>query len=103
MWVFFYLKNIPGRNRAQFINDLFAFSQANLIDPLKPLKLLSYLSSEDEYVAWQAAIKQITYLKDLIDSTPIYGLYRTYVLKLVSPIYTTLGWSENINDSSLTR
>lgn len=100
MWI---LKNIPSRIRAQLINDLFAFSQANLVDPLRPFTLLTYLANEDEYLPWRTAIDQINNLQDLVDSTPLYGQFRIFISKLVTPIYAKLGWDETINNTWLDR
>lgn len=59
------------------------------------------MTTEDDYLPWQVAIKHINDLKDLIDSWPIYGQFRNYVIKLVTPIYKKLGWTETLLDTWL--
>lgn len=73
----------------------------NLVDPLKPFSLIGYMVAEDDYLPWQAAIRQINGLKDLIDSSPIFGSFRNYLIKLVTPIYSKLNWNESLLDSWL--
>lgn len=94
---------MPPRIRAQLINDIFSFSQANLINFLRPINLLGYLKMEDDYLPWYIAINKINKLIDLIDSTPLYGQFRNYVIQLMTPIYKKLGWNEIISDSWLDR
>lgn len=98
-----FFKAIPVRNRAQIINDAFSFSQANLIDIVKPFEIIKYLSDEGEYLPWITAINRLRFVIDMLESTSVYSKFQSYLIDLITPIYTKLGWEQKASDSWLER
>ncbi len=90
--------------RAQLINDAFSLAQAHIQDPILPFELIRYMKTEREYLPWNTFIKRVNYLVDMLEMSDTYGLFNTYLLELVKPIYDELTWSEsNEGDSWLKR
>jgi len=90
------LQLIPAENRAQFIHDSFAFSEARMIDGEKPFKLIEFLSSETKELVWLALINRVGYFYNMLVSTSVYGGYQKYMSSLVRNFYNKIGWYENL-------
>ena len=61
------------------------------------------MSQETEYLPWSIAISRLNYLTNMLESTSAFGKYQTYLVRLINPIYNTLGWEQNPNDTWLLR
>ena len=59
------------------------------------------MSQETEYLPWRTGINRLSYVIDMLESTISFGKFQTYLVKLVEPIYTKLGWVEKDDDSWL--
>lgn len=92
---------IPIRIRAQLINDAFSLAQSNQIDPIKPFEIIKYLTNEVEYLPWVATISRLDYYIDMLDTTDLYGQFKTYLLELIKPVYFKLTWNDDPNDTWL--
>ena len=61
------------------------------------------MSQETEYLPWSIAISRLNYLTNMLESTSAFGKYQTYLVRLINPIYNTLGWEQKPNDTWLLR
>ena len=69
----------------------------------KPFEIIKYMSQETEYLPWSIAISRLNYLTNMLESTSAFGKYQTYLVRLINPIYNTLGWEQKPNDTWLLR
>ncbi|KAI7812168.1 alanyl (membrane) aminopeptidase b, tandem duplicate 1 [Triplophysa rosa] len=90
--------DIPIINRAQIIDDAFNLAKARIIDITLALRTTQYLSSETEYMPWEAALDNLDYFYLMFDRTEVYGPMQAYVGKQVKPLFeyfTTLtNWTD---------
>jgi hypothetical protein len=66
---------------------------------VKAFEIISYLSDEIEYLPWSIAINCLKYLTNMLDTTISFGNYEKFVLDLVTPMYSKLGWVEKVDES----
>ncbi|RWS23979.1 aminopeptidase N-like protein [Leptotrombidium deliense] len=92
---------IHSTNRAQILDDLLDLARAGLVPYSTALTSTTYLQKEDEYVPWDAASSAFSFLGKMLRRTAIYGEWKRYVLKLITPLYESIGWSEITNDDIL--
>jgi hypothetical protein len=93
---------IPTRMRAQLINDIFSLAQANKVNATKPFDFIEYISgNENEYLVWSVCLSRIQLYIDLLESTELYGQFKSYLLKLIEPVYARLTWNDRPNDKWL--
>ena len=90
------MKAIPAENRAQFIHDSFAFSEARIIDGEKPFQVIQFLQNETRELVWLALINRVGYFYNMLVSTSAYGDYQVYMSSLIRSFYNKLGWFENL-------
>ncbi|KZR98687.1 Aminopeptidase N, partial [Daphnia magna] len=89
-------------NRAQIMNDALNLARAGLLVYEVPLNLTKYLEREEEFLPWEATLTALSYLDSMMKRTPGYGLLKNYVLKILSPLYDSLGFVNRSSDSHLT-
>ncbi|XP_077973572.1 aminopeptidase N-like [Styela clava] len=67
------------------------------------MELSMYLSNEQEYAPWNSFLASAKYMEYLLSRSSLYGMFKTYLLKLVEPtLYDYYGWDEeNKNDDAL--
>jgi aminopeptidase N len=70
--------------------------------------LLNYVHSEPAYIVWERIIAGLSYVEQMIASKSsdltLYEQFQSYMIDLIFPIYTQLGWQEessNITDKWL--
>ncbi|KAK3860173.1 hypothetical protein Pcinc_033761 [Petrolisthes cinctipes] len=88
-------------NRAQIIDDAMNLARAGHLSYDIALGLYSYLGAETEYVPWASALNNLSYLKDMFTHTGSYGGLRRYLVKLVLPLYRSVGFKERERDTLL--
>lgn len=87
-------------NRAQIVNDLFGLARVGLIDYEITMKATDYLSKENDYIVWNAASEMLSFIDEMLFSTPNYGDWRSYLFKLQQPhsnMFQDTQWKTNIN------
>jgi len=88
-------------NRAQIIDDALNLAKSGLLDYETALSVTGYLSKEVEYIPWASALNGLKYLNKMLKTSEAYGDFKRYMLNLVDPIYTKLGFSARPDDSHL--
>ncbi|KAK4302667.1 hypothetical protein Pmani_025262 [Petrolisthes manimaculis] len=88
-------------NRAQIIDDAMNLARAGHLSYDIALGLYSYLGAETEYVPWASSLNNLSYLKDMFTHTGSYGGLRRYLVKLVLPLYRSVGFKEREGDTLL--
>ncbi|EFX67103.1 hypothetical protein DAPPUDRAFT_203789 [Daphnia pulex] len=89
-------------NRAQIMNDALNLARAGLLDYETPLNLTEYLEREEEFLPWESTLTALSYLNSMMQRTPGYGLLKNYVMKILMPLYNSLGFVHRSTDSHLT-
>ena len=72
-------------DRASLINDAFSLAESKDLDYSIPLAMTQYLKKETKYVPWDTAYEKLTTIKDLLENTDIYPIFRK-----VGSYYTSL-------------
>ena len=88
-------------NRAQILNDALNLAKSDHLDYETALGLTEYLSNEVEYIPWSAALTGLSYINKMMKRTPAYGDFKRYMLNLVEPLYSKLGFNPRAEDSHL--
>jgi len=88
-------------NRAQIIDDALNLAKSGLLDYETALSVTGYLSKEEEYIPWAAALSGLKYLNKMLKTSEAYGDFKRYMLDLIDPIYTKLGFSARPEDTHL--
>ncbi|XP_061414451.1 aminopeptidase N-like [Lethenteron reissneri] len=81
------LEMIPVINRAQIIDDAFNLARAKHIDVKLALNTTLYLVNERKYQPWQATISSLSYFKQMLDRSAVFGNMQKYILQQVIPLY----------------
>jgi hypothetical protein len=67
--------------------------------------LLSYVRSESAYIVWERIIAGLSYVEQMIASKSsdltLYEQFQSYMIDLIFPIYTQLGWQQQSTDKWL--
>nr|XP_045618493.1 glutamyl aminopeptidase-like isoform X1 [Procambarus clarkii] len=87
-------KVVGTAERAGLYNDIFALADAALVDYSVALDFSRGLASETDYVPWDSVINHLITMERLLAETDVYQPFCHYVLDLVKPIYTALGWTD---------
>lgn len=88
-------------NRAQILDDALNLAKSGFLDYGTALSLTSYLSKETEYIPWSAALSGLSYINKMLKRTSAYGDFKRYMLALVNPLFTKLGFVPSSRDSHL--
>lgn len=88
-------------NRAQIMDDALNLAKSGLLDYKTALSVTEYLRNEEEYIPWASALSGFSYLNKMLRRTAAYGDFKRYMLQLVDPIYTKLGFNAKPDDSHL--
>jgi len=79
-------------NRAQILNDAFNLARAGLLDYPTALAVTKYLSSEEDFIPWKAALDGFQYLESMMSRSAGWGAIRAYILSFLNPLYLRLGF-----------
>ncbi|KAH8334704.1 hypothetical protein KR074_004527 [Drosophila pseudoananassae] len=86
-------------NRAQLINDVLYLAWIGEQDYETAFGLVEYLKREREYLPWNAADESLEKIKKFIHLTPSVTKFKSFIKKIISPIYeslnTTVGRNPN--------
>ncbi|XP_069952144.1 aminopeptidase N isoform X2 [Cherax quadricarinatus] len=88
-------------NRAQIIDDAMDLAQAGQLSYKTALDVIAYLGNEEEYIPWESALSNLVYLKKMFIRSKHYGALKNYLLNLLTPLYESVGFQDNINDPHL--
>jgi len=88
-------------NRAQIMDDALNLAKSDLLDYETALSVTGYLSKEVEYVPWASALTGLSYINKMMKRTPAYGDFKKYMLKIIDPIFTKLGFNARPEDTHL--
>ncbi|XP_070560484.1 aminopeptidase N-like [Ptychodera flava] len=91
----------PVRNRAGLIDDAFNLARSGDVDAVLAFRVIEHLKTEDNLSPWQAAIRNLQYVRDMLETSPSYGNLQSYIRSLVDPKYTELGWDFSDEDTQL--
>ncbi|EDW98315.1 aminopeptidase N [Drosophila yakuba] len=83
-------------NRAQLIDDVLYFAWTGEQDYEIALQVISYLQRERELLPWKSAFENLSFLTGILRQTPNYKFYKSFIRKLITPIYEHM---HGINDT----
>ncbi|RLU27241.1 hypothetical protein DMN91_001042 [Ooceraea biroi] len=75
--------SIKATNRAQLIDDALNLARAGDLDYTTSMGITLYLTKEDDYIPWIAAVRAFDYLDTLLQGTEKYALFKNYVAQRV--------------------
>ncbi|XP_061165768.1 aminopeptidase N-like isoform X2 [Saccostrea echinata] len=78
---------IHSVNRAQIINDAWNLAKSGDLSMTIALKTVNYLDKETEFVAWQAALRELGYVDSMLERTALYGPFSKFMRNKVSGIF----------------
>lgn len=87
--------------RAQLLDDALNLARGGRLSYETALGLNAYLSAETEYLPWTSALTALSYLEKMLTRTASYGNLRRYLLNLLEPLYTAVGFEDDLNDPHL--
>ncbi len=97
------MQAIPAENRAQFIQDSFAFSEAGIIDSEIPFEVIQYLPQETDELVWLGFLNRVGFFYNMFVATSAYGEFQSYMSGLVKTFYNKLDWEEKYSDTWIER
>ncbi|CAF1627157.1 unnamed protein product, partial [Adineta ricciae] len=97
-------KSFTVIERAGLIDDAFNLARANILETSLVLDLINYVQNEDAYIVWERIVNGLSYIEQMIASKSsniaLYDQYQSYVIDLISPIYTKLGWQSQTSNQT---
>eukprot|EP01126_Amoeba_proteus_P034631 TRINITY_DN3459_c0_g1_i12.p1 TRINITY_DN3459_c0_g1~~TRINITY_DN3459_c0_g1_i12.p1 ORF type:complete len:766 (-),score=153.87 TRINITY_DN3459_c0_g1_i12:94-2391(-) len=88
--------------RGGLINDLFSLEKAERLLPVKVLRLVDFFSKETNPRVLISGLRGLNSIKWKLQVSPeTLALYKSYVLKLISPAISHLSWNINNTDGFL--
>ncbi|KAH9512376.1 hypothetical protein Btru_039351 [Bulinus truncatus] len=82
---------IPAINRAQLINDAWNLAKSEMLDIEVAFFIIDYLENEREYVPWQAARLELSYVSRMLAVSSIYGSFQTFMREKLNDSYQYFG------------
>uniref|UniRef100_A0A672S8P2 Aminopeptidase n=1 Tax=Sinocyclocheilus grahami TaxID=75366 RepID=A0A672S8P2_SINGR len=83
-------------DRSSYIDDVFAFGRADIVDYGHAFNLTRYLANETEYIVWDRVSTSISYVSDMLaDDTALYPKFQVGSQKL--------GWNDEGTQTQLLR
>ncbi|XP_057665705.1 aminopeptidase N-like [Diorhabda carinulata] len=91
---------IPVTTRGQLIDDSFALAESGIINYTIAFDLVKYLYiTEPNYIPWYSALRNMEELRTIISNYEYSGMYDSFLLKLVKPMYNELGTETRVYDT----
>ncbi|KAF4105637.1 glutamyl aminopeptidase [Onychostoma macrolepis] len=82
-------------DRSSYIDDVFAFGRADIVDYGHAFNLTRYLANETEYIVWDRVSTSISYVRDMLaDDKELYPKFQKLFYDHVQKISKELGWSD---------
>nr|XP_057943178.1 aminopeptidase N-like [Doryrhamphus excisus] len=88
---------IPEMNRGQLIDDAFHLARANLVHVSLALNTTHFLGTEDAFIPWQSAVRNLEYFVHMFDRSEVYGPMQAYLRDQVQNLY---GSFRNLTEES---
>ena len=89
-------------NRAQLVDDVLHMAQTNRVKYEIALDLLRYLSIENEFIPWEAALRALTYVHHRLESTPEdLELFSKLIFEILGRRYADFGFESKPSDKHL--
>ncbi|XP_024875506.1 aminopeptidase N-like [Temnothorax curvispinosus] len=95
-------RNIHVLNRAQIIDDAYAFLLEDQLDSSVFMNLINYLKRERDYVAWRPMFR-ILRRNQKYFSLPESKGFKSYMVEIFDGILQHVGYEENFDDDDLTK
>ncbi|XP_051773959.1 glutamyl aminopeptidase [Ctenopharyngodon idella] len=82
-------------DRSSYIDDVFAFGRADIVDYGNAFNLTRYLANETEYIVWDRVATSISYVRDMLaDDQELYLKFQKLFRDHVQKISRVLGWND---------
>lgn len=82
-------------DRSSYIDDVFAFGRADIVDYGHAFNLTRYLANETEYIVWDRVATSMSYVRDMLaDDKELYCRFQKLFRDHVQKISKELGWSD---------
>ncbi|EAT35030.1 AAEL012783-PA [Aedes aegypti] len=91
--------SIHHLNRAQLIDDSLNLARSGHLKYDITLKLIQYLTKEEEYVPWASLNNGLAYLNRMLAGSSKYNLFKKYVWELVEPSFHKFGLENKPSDT----
>ncbi|XP_076453772.1 glutamyl aminopeptidase-like [Babylonia areolata] len=85
---------LSAADRSGLLDDAMNLARAGLLGYDVALEMTSYLNLEDSFIPWQSTYDSLTYISSMLMFDTDYGLWRGFVLSIVSPALDRLGWED---------
>ncbi|ROK15851.1 Glutamyl aminopeptidase [Anabarilius grahami] len=87
-------------DRSSYIDDVFAFGRADIVDYGNAFNLTRYLANETEYIVWDRVATSVSYVRDMLaDDQPLYRKFQKLFRDHVQKISSELGWTDEGNQT----
>ncbi|XP_056616985.1 glutamyl aminopeptidase [Triplophysa dalaica] len=87
-------------DRSGYIDDVFAFGRANIIDYANAFNLMKYLINETNYIVWDRVSTSISYVANMLaDDAVLYPKFQKLLRGHVQKISKDLGWDDEGNQT----
>ncbi|XP_076012190.1 aminopeptidase N-like isoform X2 [Genypterus blacodes] len=74
-------------NRAQIVDDAFNLARAKIVNTTLALRTTEYLYSEQDYIPWESALRNLNYYILMFDRTVVYGALQSYLKHQIQPLF----------------
>lgn len=82
-------------DRSSYIDDVFAFGRADIVNYGHAFNLTRYLVNETEYIVWDRVSTSISYVRDMLADDPVlYPKFQKLFREHVQKISRELGWKD---------
>ncbi|KAH8399409.1 hypothetical protein KR215_009735, partial [Drosophila sulfurigaster] len=85
-------------DRANLLDDAFSLADASQVSYNVPLRMLSYLVREKDFMPWYVAVAKLQNLKNILFTTHIYNRVVKYARSLLVNVYPEVGWTVDENN-----
>ncbi|CAG9134637.1 unnamed protein product [Plutella xylostella] len=89
-------------NRAQIVDDMYAFMRSERIAIEYGFKVLRFLNTETNYHVWNPAITMFSFYRNRLRFTPEYDIFTSFVLETMEHAIKNLGYDVKPDESSTT-
>ncbi|CAK9834336.1 Aminopeptidase N [Anthophora retusa] len=90
-------------NRAQLIDDSFNLARSNRLNYTVALSLSLYLRNEVDYIPWQAALRNLNFLHNMLRTSDRYDSFKLYVKYLLKELTDKVTYAPQKNDTDITK
>ncbi|XP_072390827.1 puromycin-sensitive aminopeptidase [Diabrotica undecimpunctata] len=94
-------RSLPPLDRLGLLDDLFAMVKAGHTSTVEVLKLLNAYEDEPDYNVWCSIVNILGRLGQLLGHTDYEADYNKYQKRLLSKVYSRLGWTQKSGETHL--